>query len=77
MSTAQSPDLAPHIINGAYEVADHHVGKSLVDVIRNCFTSGKIRGGDYFLGRSRSLLQQYNPALPSNDRNAIYFQLRM
>ncbi|KAH9168184.1 hypothetical protein EDB89DRAFT_1993479 [Lactarius sanguifluus] len=77
MSTAQSLDLAPHLINGAYEVASHHAGMKIVDVIWNCFTSGKIRGGDYFFGRSRSLLQQYYPSLPSNDRNMIVTKLRM
>lgn len=77
MSTAQPLDPATHIINGVYEVASHHVGKSLVDLIRDCFTSGKIRCGDYFLGRSRSLIQQYYPLIPPQDRETIYIQLRM
>ncbi|KAF8265313.1 hypothetical protein EI94DRAFT_1736091 [Lactarius quietus] len=78
MTTAQSPDPAPHIINnGTYEVASHHVGKSLIDMIWDCFTSGKIRGGDYFLGRSRSLIQQYYTLLPSKDQKAIYLKLKM
>ncbi|KAI9444376.1 hypothetical protein BJY52DRAFT_1420819 [Lactarius psammicola] len=44
----QSPDCSPPIINSIYEVASHHVGKSLVDAIRNSFTRGKIRRGNYY-----------------------------
>lgn len=79
MSTAQSLDPAHPIINGTYEVpvASHHVGKRIVDVIWNCFTSGKIRGGNYFLDRSQSLLRQHYPSLLPQDRRAIYMQLKM
>ena len=74
MSVAQSPDYSPPIINGAYDVAGYHVGKSLVDVIRNSSTGGKIRSGDYFLGRSRPLIQQFYSELPNEDQNNIHYR---
>jgi hypothetical protein len=75
MATQPPPDYSSHVINGVYEVASHHVGKSLVDVIRNCFTGGKMRTGDYYLNRSRSLLHQHIASLPRKDRDAIHTQL--
>lgn len=74
MDTLQSPDNSSHIINGVYEVASHHVGKSVFDVIRNCFPSGKISGGNYYMNRSRSLLKQHYASLPRKDREAISIQ---
>ncbi|KAN0128069.1 hypothetical protein V8E53_014106 [Lactarius tabidus] len=71
MSTSQFPDFSPHIVNGAYEVASHHIGKTLVDTIRNCFPSGKIRRGNYYLGRSRYMLAQHYARLEHEDRCAI------
>jgi hypothetical protein len=72
MSTAQSPDNSPHIINGAYDVAGDHIGKSLVDVFRNTFTSGgKTRHGDELVSRSRPLIQQFYRTLPNADQNTI------
>ena len=71
MSTAQFPDPSPHIINGVYEVASHHVGKTLVDTIRSCFPNGKIRRGNYYLSRSRTMLAQYYARLEYEDQDAI------
>jgi hypothetical protein len=71
MSTPQSQDHSSPIINGAYEVASYHVGKGLVDVVRNLSTGGKIRTGDYFLNRSRPLIQQYYSGLPNEDQDNI------
>lgn len=76
MTTQPTPDYSSHVINGVYEVASYHVGKSIVDVIRNCFTGGKMRGGDYYLNRSRSLLHQHIASLPRKDLDAIRNQLR-
>lgn len=76
MSTAQSPDFTPPIINGIYEVAGYRMGRSLVDVFRDSFTGGKIRNGDYFVSRSRPLLQQYYPSLPEDEQNAIQNEYR-
>ncbi|KAN0141210.1 hypothetical protein V8E53_000966 [Lactarius tabidus] len=74
MATLQSSDYSSHVINGVYEVASHHVGKSVFDVIRNRFPSGKIRGGNYYMDRSRSLLKQHYTSLPRKDREAISVQ---
>ncbi|KAH9054577.1 hypothetical protein EDB83DRAFT_2616696 [Lactarius deliciosus] len=74
MSAVQSPDLSPHIINGIYRVASHHVGMSLVGVVRNCFTRGKIRRGDYYFGRVHPLIQQHYAQLELDDQNTIDFE---
>ncbi|KAH8989692.1 hypothetical protein EDB92DRAFT_836390 [Lactarius akahatsu] len=72
MSTVRSPDYSPHFINGAYEVAGYHLGKGLVDAIRNSSTGGKLRNGDYFLNRSRPLIQQFYSEIPNEDQNNIH-----
>ncbi len=74
MSTAQSPDNSPHIINGVHEVASHHVGKGILDIIRDRFTDGKIRSGNYYFSRTRTMIQQHYPGLPLNDQNAVHFE---
>lgn len=72
MSAAQPQDYSPPFISGAYEVASYNVGKGIVGVIRSCFTDGKIRSGDYFLSRSRPLIQQYYSGLPNEDQDIIH-----
>ena len=68
MSTASSQV----IIDGFYEVASHHLGKTLIENIRdNLFLGGNIRRAEYYLGRSRTLLQHYFPHLPQEDQNNI------
>ncbi|KAI9447392.1 hypothetical protein H4582DRAFT_1883 [Lactarius indigo] len=74
MSPAQFPDNSPDIINGVYEVASHHVGKGLLDIIRDRFTDGKIRSGHYYFNRTRSLIRQHYPGLPLKDQNTIHFE---
>ena len=76
MATLQTPNYSPHVINGVYEVASHHAEKSLVDFIRNCFPSGKIRGGNYYMKRSRSLLKEHYASLQPQDLSTILRQLR-
>ncbi|KAF8263960.1 hypothetical protein EI94DRAFT_1739625 [Lactarius quietus] len=76
MSTAQIPDFAPPLINGIYEVASHHVGKSVVDVLRECFTtSGKLRRGDYYYDRVHPMIQQHYKQLDTDDQNMIDFEV--
>lgn len=75
MSTAQFPDFSPPIVNGIYEVASHHVGKSIVDLVRNCFTSGKIRRGHYYYGRVHPLIQQHYTRLEPDEQNHIDFEV--
>lgn len=72
MSTAQLQDYSPPFISGAYEVASYNVGKGIIGVIRSNFTSGKIRSGDYFLSRSRPLIQQYYSGLPNEEQDLIH-----
>jgi len=72
MSTALPPDSSPPIVSAAYELASYHVGKGLVDVLRNSSTGGKIRTGDYFLNRARPLIQQYYTVLPNEDQDLIH-----
>ncbi len=72
MSTVQSSDYSPHIVNGVYEVASHHVGKTLVDVIRDCFPSGKIRSGNYYFSRSRTMILQHYAHLEPGDQDIIH-----
>lgn len=71
MSTAHSAP-GPLIVNGLYEVAGHHVGKTLIDNIRNSLLmGGKIRRAEYYMDRSRTLLQHYFPHLPLGDQENI------
>ncbi|KAH8978652.1 hypothetical protein EDB92DRAFT_549349 [Lactarius akahatsu] len=72
MSTVQSPDYSPHIINGIHEVASQHVGKAIVNIIRNCFPSGKIRSGNYYLRRSHTMILQYFLQLEVEDQDTIH-----
>jgi hypothetical protein len=73
MSTISTP-----IINGVHEVAGHHLGKSLVNVFRDCFsiTGGKVRDGDYLLSRSRSLIRQYYESIPTQEQEIIVAELK-
>lgn len=74
MSTAYSANSpgAHVIIDGFYEVASHHLGKTLIENIRdNLFLGGNIRRAEYYMGRSRTLLQQNFPHLPQGDQENI------
>ncbi|KAN0139103.1 hypothetical protein V8E53_003105 [Lactarius tabidus] len=62
---------SPPFVSGAYEVASHHVGTSLVDAIRNLFPSGKKRRGDYYLDRSNPLIERYYDRYDPEDQDAI------
>ncbi|KAN0139104.1 hypothetical protein V8E53_003106 [Lactarius tabidus] len=75
MSTVP-PDFSAQFINGVHEVASHHLGKSVFDAIRNCFTSGKVREGDYFFRRSHTLIREYYDSLPIQDQDAILMEFR-
>ena len=71
------PDFYTPIINGVHEVAGHNLGKSLVNVVRDLFsiTGGKVRDGDYLYSRSRTLLRQYHPFIPSRELDAALTEL--
>ena len=74
MSTAPFPDSSSPIVNGVHDVAGHHARKGLLDIIRDSFTGGKIRSGDYYFSRTRTLIQQHYPGLPLKDQNTIHFE---
>lgn len=60
------------VVDGIYEVASHHVGKTLVEIIGdNLFTGGKIRRAEYYMNRSRNLLHQHFAHLPLDDQQTI------
>lgn len=72
MSIVQFPDYSPHIINGVHEVASHHDRKTVIDIIRNFFPSAKIRSGNYYFSRSRTMILQYYPQLEHGDQDIIH-----
>jgi hypothetical protein len=74
MSTAPFPDFSPPIVNGVHEVASHHARKGLLDIIRDSFTGGKIRSGDYYFSRTRTMIKEHYPGLPLADQNTIHFE---
>ena len=76
MSTTPLPDYTSPIVNGVHEAASHHVRKGLLDIIRDTFTGGKIRSGDYYLSRTRTMIKQHYPGLPLKDQNNIHFEFR-
>lgn len=73
MTTAHSAlSSGAHLVDGFYEVASHHVGKTLIAIIRdNLFTVGKIRRAEYYMDRSRALLQHHFVHLPVDDQETI------
>ena len=75
MSTVPA-DFSTPIINSVHEVTSHHLGKSLADVIRNCFPGGKVREGDYLFSRSKSLIRQYYESLPVQDQDTILIEFK-
>ena len=66
-----SPDIAPQIVGGFYEVSGVFLGWGIVAGIKNSFTSGRIRRGDFDMNRSRNLLQRHLRQLPLGEQNFI------
>ena len=71
MSTANSLDSSAPFTNGGYRIASYHVGKSLVDIVRGYFPSGKIRRGDYYFDRSRPMILEHYDRLEPQDQSAV------
>jgi hypothetical protein len=74
MFTAPSADSSgTHVvIDGFYEVASHHLGRTLIKSMRDkLFIGRKIQRAEYYWGRSRTLLQHYFPHLPQGDQENI------
>ena len=74
MSTPPFPDFSSPFINGVHEAASHHVRKGLLDIIRDSFTAGQIRSGNYYFSRIRTMIKQHYPGLPLRDQNAIHYE---
>jgi hypothetical protein len=74
MSTAMFPDLSPPIVNGVHTAASHHARKGLLNIIRDSFTGGKIRSGDYYFSRTRTMIREHYPGLPLRDQNTIHYE---
>jgi hypothetical protein len=74
MSTAPFPDFSPPIVNGVHEAASHHAAKSLLGIIRDSLTGGKIRNGDYHFSRTRTMIKEHYPGLPLKDQKTIQFE---
>jgi len=62
---------SPQIVNGFFEVSSVFLGRGLVAGIKDSFTGGRIRRGDFAMSRSRNLLQQHLRQLPLDDQNFI------
>jgi hypothetical protein len=74
MSTAPFPDISPPIVNSVHEVASHHARKGILDIIRDSFTGGNIRSGNYYFSRTRMMIKEHYPGLPFKDQNTIHFE---
>lgn len=74
MSTTPLPNFSPPIVNGVHEAASYHARKGLLGFLRGNFTAGKIRRGDYYFSRTRSMIKEHYPGLPLKDQNTIHFE---
>lgn len=55
-----------------FEVADHLVGKSLIDGLRRHLTTGsQVEEGDHFMDHSHDLLQMHFQLMDLDDRNIV------
>ncbi|KAF8257041.1 hypothetical protein EI94DRAFT_1761230 [Lactarius quietus] len=75
MSTAPFPDFSSPIINGIHEEGEHRVGKGFFGIIWASLTGGKIRNGDYYFSRTRTMIKQHYPGLPLQDQNTVHFEV--
>lgn len=65
---------SPQFVSGAYEVASHHVGTSMADIIRNLFPRGKKKRGDYYFDRATPLMEQFCDMYEPEDQDEISFE---
>ncbi|KAI9455514.1 hypothetical protein F5148DRAFT_1225766 [Russula earlei] len=63
---------APEINAGIFETSGHLIGRSLIDNIQKAFsTSRQTREGDFFMDRSRNLLQEHLDLIEVETRGKI------
>jgi hypothetical protein len=71
-NTPQNHTPAIEILGGTIEVTGHLDGRSLISGLwRNFFASSLVQDGDYFMGRSRALLQRHLNLIPFQEQNTI------
>jgi len=71
-NTFQNYPPAIEILGGTIEVTSHLDGRSLIGGLwRNVFTGSLMQDGDYFMDRSRSLLQRHLKLMRVQDQNVV------
>jgi len=77
MPDNNNTSLGPEIVGGVLEVASHLVGKHIVDSLRKNFTGdGKTQRGDFYMDRSRELLQTHLEVMDRKDRTTLRQQYK-
>ena len=72
MADNSRTNYGAEIAGGVFEVASHLVGKSIVDSLRKNFTGdGKMQRGDFYMNRSRELLQRHLEIIRPDDKTTI------
>ena len=73
MSSNFSQKYAPELVGGVVEVAGGLIGKSLIDNLRQSFTSSsQEERGDFFMDQSRVLLQNHLQLIQRQDKTKIH-----
>ena len=71
-NTFQNYPPAIEIVGGTIEVTSHLDGRTLISGLwRTVFTGSLVQDGDYFMGRSRALLQRHLRLMPLEDQDVI------
>ena len=65
-------NYGPQIAAGVFEVRCHRIGKAIIDSLRKNFTGdGQMQRGDFYMNRSRELLQRHLKIIRLDDKNII------
>ena len=71
-NTSQNYPPAIEIVGGTIEVTSHLDGRSLISGLwRTVFTGSLVQDGDYFMDRSRTLLQRHLRLMRLRDQKVI------
>lgn len=71
-NTFQNYPPAIEIVGGTIEVTNHLNGRNLISGLwRTFFTGTLVQDGDYFMDRSRALLQRHFNLMRRRDQNII------
>ncbi|KAF8494123.1 hypothetical protein F5888DRAFT_1848211 [Russula emetica] len=78
MSNNFSQNYAPPFVGGVFNVAGGFIGRSLIDSLRESFTSSsQEQRGDYFMDQSRVLLQNHLQLIEQFDQINIHRNYEM